>query len=455
MGTTESKFSLNVIHYAKNHNIDLETEDGIIQLIKWDCHMIKYIINPTKAMIYGFAQYSFSSIELLLKFHPNIIIDRDIVKIFFKNVYCTSIKYLCMLDNNDLITVLQHNHNIINHIKPTDTLLDIAFDTSIKNNSPLCLLDKYTNLTADIVEKTVNYIPTQKCYTMIPKNMITDEIIHIFISRNPMSISFIDANLLTNIHYQKAFELNRNTIQYIPSQYHTQSMADLSPIKNLRYFDKKFFLHRIIPTDTEDYIKLIPSENQTVQMCCRSIFQYNKFNYANLQWCTKLDAELLDDIYKLIPGRKYKRMNFINEFSEAQIINILSISPEFIVNVPKKYSYVMTTLRANPRMLKYVIDRYKYYDDYIKLAISGIRHAYLFNAWSRVLLRIYPSKTKELFYILTKEHTVILALLEYLVGDIVGAILKLYFNDKRCSNRTVNRLLSVVLNKNIYCISKN
>jgi hypothetical protein len=108
-------------------------------------------------------------------------------------------------------------------------------------------------------------------------------------------------------------------------------------------------------------------------------------------------------------------------------------------------------LSLNGKLLKYVIkfkknkiETFEY--DYIKIALNNITNRYLFNAWMRVLIRLYPSKIKELFYILSKEHTVILALNNFLVGDLVNIIFCLYFTDGCYSNKTIKRFFSTFAN---------
>jgi hypothetical protein len=75
-------------------------------------------------------------------------------------------------------------------------------------------------------------------------------------------------------------------------------------------------------------------------------------------------------------------------------------------------------------------------------SMNNITNIYLFNAWSKVLFKLYPSHIKELFYILSKEHTVLLFLKEFLIDDLVYYIYNIYHNDSYCNNKTVNRLLT-------------
>ena len=317
------------------------------------------------------------------------------------------------------------------------------------------------NPSHNFIIKCIREIPTRFFYGLIPKKMITTEIIDEFITHNINSIFFIEN--MTQEQYTHIFNLNIYVTQYIPSQYRTQTMIEAIISRGLyqylSHLDKKFItadLCNKIPTTENNYISLIPAEYQTLQMCRDSIFQrklnymnlQRKFNYTNLQWCSKIDAQLLDDIYRAIHLPKHQRMNFISSFHSEQIIHILTIKPNLIINININKDYAITALNSNPRMLKYVINRYDFPYDYIKLAMANITNAYLFNAWWRVLLKLYPEQRSRLFYVLTKEYTVILILKQYLIDDISNIIMKLYCGDIRYNNKTINKLLTTILIKN-------
>lgn len=169
-------------------------------------------------------------------------------------------------------------------------------------------------------------------------------------------------------------ELSKN----LPSEFVTKEMADTVKKHKMqkyyqyivKYFEKselKEIFDNMFMIDYRD-IRNIPEEFQDYKMCHRA----SNEDYYLLEFCYHIDKKILSDIFKKMTNTPKKtRFKFINNFNEDAIIRLITVDERLILALEEgkmTHKLIHEMLKSNGYNLQYVKNQTQ---EYVKIALSN------------------------------------------------------------------------------------
>jgi len=326
--------------------------------------LFKNIVNPSDNVILFYLKEEFR----LLK---DIKLDRKLSKyLIYQSVLINSSNfkdYKSTFNESEIIELLKEGADIYRNI---DDLTLKMSKLVMLNNRYIKDLTYFKYWDNELIDMIINDRDIVSNLNIIPNLSLYQ--IEKAIRIHPFRLkSFMDITFSQDL-YIELYDQEYKCIEYIPHDFQTDHMH-----KDIRTNHLEFvrFLRDKNQEDFEKlisirirYIKYVPEEFQTLEMC-RMCVEYDK---SLLEYCYCIDKEMLMYIFKAEYNKqipKKNRFNFIQYFNEDALIRILKIKSDLlcILSINKQTDrLIKEVLQSDGYALQHIINPTK---EHIEIAL--------------------------------------------------------------------------------------